>query len=113
MKRPDEKSAPQYLAWLRLRPCAVEGCDRPGKIEAAHVPGAGDKGIGSKTADRNALPLCGCAQGIEGHHAEQHRIGWATFAIRYGLGDPLKLAGEYFSAWPGKIAWLRKLAEGQ
>ena len=103
--RPAQKSAPQFLQWLRGRGCVVcfksPGAADDVRIEAAHVDHAGGKGIGTKVADKFAIPLCG---GPEGHHAEQHRIGWKSFEAKYGL-DAVDVAGQFWKAWPGRIAW--------
>lgn len=101
-KRPDAKKAPGFLAWLRLRPCAIEGCAGHGKIEAAHVDYAGDKGTGTKVADRHAIPLCSA------HHRDQHRIGWPAFEGLYRI-NALSMAAAYWAAWPSRAAWERKL----
>ncbi len=98
--RPAEKSAPAFLQWLRGRECFVDA-DCNGKIEAAHTYGAGDKGMGTKSSDRYAIPLC------SGHHAEQHRIGWKSFEEAYLFLAPF-MAQAYWRAWPGRIAWERK-----
>lgn len=104
--RPASKSCPQFLQWLRGRECFVAdkgACE--GKIEAAHVDHAGGKGIGTKVADRHAIPLCSA------HHREQHTKGWRTFEIRYGF-NAVDVAGDYWSLWPGRIAWERKQENG-
>jgi hypothetical protein len=50
---------PKYLEWIRQQPCMI--CKtRP--VEAAHV---GQRGLGQKCADVEAVPLC----------AEHHRTG--------------------------------------
>lgn len=67
-------------------------------MEAMHVDHGGDKGMGTKVSDRFAIPGC------TGHHAEQHRIGWATFQTKYKF-DALWAAGQYWSKWPGRGAW--------
>jgi hypothetical protein len=100
--RPAEKSAPAFLQWLRGRPCLLEGkggCG--GKIEAAHVDYAGDKGMGTKASDRFAVPMCG------EHHAAQHRWGWQSFEGNFGMapGDTLLAANAYWQAWPGRVRW--------
>jgi hypothetical protein len=62
-----EKNAPAFLQWIRGRSCLCfprGGCG--GKIEAAHVDYAGDKGMATKASDKYAVPLCAF------HHAEQH-----------------------------------------
>lgn len=102
--RPAEKSAPAFLQWLRGRECFISesgACE--GKLEAAHVDHAGGKGMGTKVADRHAIPLC------SKHHAEQHRIGWKSFEARYFFGA-VGIAEDYWRAWPGRIAWERKQA---
>lgn len=100
--RPAEKSAPQFLQWIRGRECLCfprGGCS--GKIEAAHVDYAGGKGMGTKVADRHTVPLC------TWHHAEQHRIGWAAFQLRYGFFAK-EVAEFLWSRWPGLRQWERK-----
>jgi hypothetical protein len=102
-----EKSAPAFLQWLRGRECA---CHRTsiwceGKILAAHVDHGGDKGMGTKASDRFAIPLS------DGCHRRQHAHGWRSFEITYLGGDAVKLAEAYWRAWPGRIAWERKLAD--
>jgi hypothetical protein len=105
-----EKSAPGFLQWLRGRECACCYPDSGGRrIEASHVDHGGDKGMGTKTSDRFAIPLCG---GPDGHHAEQHRIGWRSFETKYQF-DAVKAAMAYWHLWPGRIAWERKLEEGR
>lgn len=102
--RPAEKSAPQYLAWLRKRNCACGGtlmwCD--GRIVAAHVDHAGGKGMATKTADRNAIPLS------DGCHREQHAVGWRTFEGCLPGKDAVAMAEAYWRAWPGRHAWEAK-----
>lgn len=102
--RPAEKSAPGFLQWLRGREClAVDGtCS--GKIEAAHVDYAGDKGIGTKVSDRFAVPLC------SGHHRMQHAKGWLSFEINFlsRPGSAFDAAASYWRSWPGRIAWEKK-----
>lgn len=94
--------APGYLQWLRGRPCllvAKGGCD--GKIVAAHVDYAGDKGMGRKVADMHAVPMC------NEHHRNQHNWGWDTFEANFGMkpGDTLMAAEAFWTAWPGRKAW--------
>lgn len=105
--RPAEKSATAFLQFLRGRDCFLAdkgGC--LGRIEAAHVPGT-DKGVGTKRSDvAGAIPMCSA------HHAEQHRIGWGTFQAKYGF-NAVDVAGDYWSLWPGRVAWLRKLEAGR
>lgn len=101
--RPAEKSAPGFLQWLRGRPCMFSvllsteaACE--GKIEAAHTPGAGDKGIGTKSSDRFAVPLC------SRHHRSQHDKGWRWYE-RLLEFDAAEAARQYWAKWPGRKAW--------
>lgn len=104
--RPAEKSALGFLKWLRGRGCIMAfNCE--GRIEAAHVDYAGDKGIGTKVSDRFAIPMCAK------HHREQHTDGWETFEHRYGGFSALSIAEQYWQKWPGRLAWERKLEESQ
>lgn len=99
-----EKSAPGFLQWIRGRECCLlsrGGCG--GKIEAAHVDYAGGKGIGTKVADRHAVPLCTF------HHAEQHRIGWGAFERKYEGFAAAVTADFLWRHWPGLAHWMRKL----
>lgn len=103
--RPPEKAAPGFLQYVRGRGCIfarMGGCS--GKIEAMHLDFAGGKGVGTKVADRYAVP--GCA----GHHALQHRKGWQTFMRLMGTSanELLIAAARLWHAWPGRPAWERK-----
>jgi hypothetical protein len=104
--RPPEKSALGFLQWLRGRDClfaGVGGCE--GKIEAMHLDFAGGKGVGTKVADRFAVPAC------SGHHARQHRRGWVTFLREVGLSKEslLDAAAFLWGRWPGRAKWEREL----
>lgn len=99
--RPAEKDAPGYLKWVRGRDChlaAKGGCS--GKVRACHVDHGGDKGMGTKVSDMYAMPMC------DGHHAEQHRIGWRTFESLYRF-DAIIVAQAFWVAWPGRVLWER------
>lgn len=82
-------------------------------VEFAHVDCAGGKGMGLKVADQFGIPLC------PRHHDEQHgkigefrqRGGWPTFQLKYGF-DAVKVAADYWRAWPGRIAWEREQSDG-
>ena len=104
--RPAEKSAPGFLQWLRGRQCAALTGDCEGKLEAAHVDYAGDKGMSTKVSDRYSIPLC------SKHHRLQHTVGWPEFERRqYGReGHGLGLANAYWHYWPGRRAWEAKNA---
>lgn len=102
-----EKSAPGFLQWLRGRDCLAAKGNCEGKIQAAHVDYAGDKGMGTKVRDSATVPLC------ELHHFVQHSCGWPQFERKLlgGEGKALEAAKVYWHAWPGRIAWERKLEE--
>lgn len=100
--RPAEKDAKAFLQWLRGRACAFAlygGCE--GKIEAMHLDFAGGKGVGTKVADRYALPCCST------HHRRQHTVGWVTFLKSIGTTKEalLDAAGRFWRAWPGRSKW--------
>ena len=92
--RPAWKVATAYHQWLRGRPCALEskgGCW--GKLEAAHTPDPASKGIGTKAADHNAIPLC------QAHHKLHTDKGWS--AIGLTRDGAQAMAASYWSAWKG------------
>jgi hypothetical protein len=103
--RPFVKSAPGYLKWLRGRACHLAdkgGCT--GKVRACHVDCAGGKGMGAKVSDRHAIPMC------DGHHGQQHRLGWRTFQTTYGF-DAVATADAFWQAWPKHALQERDWAE--
>jgi hypothetical protein len=64
---------PGYLRWIRSLPCVV--CRTTRAVEAAHT---GPHGLGQKSSDLSAIPLCGR------HHRtgddSYHRLGPRKFA---------------------------------
>ena len=64
---------PGYLRWIRSLPCVV--CRTTYAVEAAHT---GPHGLGQKSSDLSAIPLCGK------HHRtgddSYHRLGPRRFA---------------------------------
>lgn len=92
---------PGHRQWVRRFLCAVEGCNGL-PIIAAHVrlgiPKEDKGGTGMKPHDRWCVPLC------DAHHDEQHSIGEATFARKYGL-DLIALAEQLQRASPHKRKW--------
>jgi hypothetical protein len=105
-----EKSAPGFLQWLRGRECLFVdvGVIGEGPVEAMHLDFAGGKGVGSKVADRYSVP---CRASL---HRRQHTRGWASFLREMGTTkeEMLGAADAYWRAWPGRIAWERKLSDG-
>ena len=76
--------SPDYLAWIRTLRCVV--CGRPPGsvlIEAAHTNAMGPRGLGQKSTDFSAIPLC------SGHHRElpvsYHVLGETAFSLMHGL----------------------------
>ena len=75
-------------------------------MQAAHGPHKATKGTGTKCADRYSMPLS------ELCHLLQHQKGWAWFGCEVlAQRDPLVICEAYWKAWPGRIAWERKLGE--
>lgn len=70
-----------------------------------HLDFAGGKGVATKVADHYAIP--GCSK----HHKRQTDRGWVTFLreVRLTKDELLNAAAHYWRAWPGRIAWERKL----
>ena len=80
MRRSPERN-PKYLAWIRTQSCVVCGASRG--IEASHT---GPHGLGQKSPDSSAIPLC------SKHHRiskdSYHRLGPRKFAQVHGLDIP-------------------------
>lgn len=92
-QRPAWKVCAAYLQWLRGRPCMLSSAQCEGKIEAAHTPDPASKGMGTKAADKNAIPLC------RAHH-ELHTVkGWS--AIGLTRETAMNAAAEYWRKWQG------------
>jgi hypothetical protein len=92
--RPAWKVATAYHQWLRGRQCAMASRgDCSGKMEAAHTPDPASKGMGTKAADHNAIPLC------HGHHSQHTAQGWS--AIGLTRETAMQMAAAYWNAWKG------------
>jgi hypothetical protein len=68
----------RYLAWIRTQTCCVCGSKRA--IEAPHT---GPHGIGQKSSDISAIPLC-----VKHHRTgadNYHRLGPRKFSAKHGL----------------------------
>lgn len=62
-------------------------------MEAAHTPDPLSKGLSTKAADYNAIPLCQ-------HHHKLHTVrGWS--AIELTRERAQRMAGAYWSLWKG------------
>ncbi len=72
---------PRYLTWIRTQPCCV--CGSKKAIEASHT---GPHGIGQKSPDSSAIPLCAK------HHRtgadSYHRLGPRKFSEKHNLDIP-------------------------
>lgn len=100
--RPRKRNAPRpawkvekaYHQWLRGRVCwaaKLGGCE--GRMEAAHTPDPGSKGMGTKAADHNAIPLCK-------HHHVLHTVkGWSAIGLTKEIARDV--AREYWRLWKG------------
>ena len=91
--RPAWKVAKAYHQWLRGRPCALAGSDCAGGMEAAHTPDPASKGIGTKAADHNAIPLC------HFHHKLHTDRGWSAIGLTRETAQAA--AATYWKAWKG------------
>lgn len=92
--RPAWKVCEAFKQWVRGRRCFLwaEGrCE--GKIEAAHTPDPQSKGVGTKAADRNCIPLC------QHHHSLHTTKGWSAIGL---TRDAAQAAGDtYWRLWKG------------
>jgi Protein of unknown function (DUF968). len=91
-KRSSRWRSQAHCSFVRGHECVVPGChDRP--IEVAHVRIGSGAGMGQKPDDFLTVSLC------RGHHAEQHAIGEASFALRHRV-DLAQLADAFAAASP-------------
>jgi len=67
-----------YLAWIRTLPCLI--CGRTTRIEAAHT---GPHGVGQKSPDRSAIPLC--ARHHRTGRDSYHKLGPRVFERRHAI----------------------------
>ncbi len=83
LQRPVRKRDPEYLTWIRSRPCVVSGEYsqewRGYVVEAHHVRKSGHGGTGTKPDDSRAVPLRRI------YHMEYHDIGKEAFELKYGI----------------------------
>lgn len=104
IREPEQIRSPSHLAWVRGHCCAIAGksghiCE--GRMEAHHVREGSNGGMGMKSDDSDAVPLC--AEG----HALGHRIGWQSFQRVYLVNLP-SIAADLWKRSPHRIAWERK-----
>lgn len=67
--------SPKYLKYVRTLPCVVTG---KSPVEAHHLIGHHEGGMGMKSSDYYAIPLS------PEIHRELHDHGWRTWEDRYG-----------------------------
>ncbi|MGB7913897.1 MAG: hypothetical protein WCF79_01140 [Rhodomicrobium sp.] len=53
-----EHKAPEYLEKIRKLPCCIPGCGEPPPSHAHHLKCTGERGIGKKSSNKWAVPLC-------------------------------------------------------
>lgn len=93
-KAEKQRRSPAHRAWVRGHACSA--CGSTTAIECAHVRTGTDGGMGIKPSDEWCVSLC------KDCHAEQHRIGEASFSARHGIS--LKtLAEAFFKASPHRF----------
>lgn len=70
----------KYLLWLRSQRCEVTGslATHVEAVEPAHI---GTTGVGIKSPDNEAIPLCHTMHGIS------HRIGFAQFIRQFAPNE--------------------------
>ena len=72
---------PRYLAWIRTQPCCV--CGSKKAIEASHT---GPHGLGQKSPDSSAIPLC--AKHHRNGNDSYHRLGPRKFSAKHDVDIP-------------------------
>ena len=98
---------PMRRDWLRHRRfvrsfgCSVPLCGNKTPSEFAHLRTAANAGTAVRPHDAFGVSLCGAdpARGIEGHHAEYHRIGHQSFEQKYRI-DLNAIADAFVRASP-------------
>jgi hypothetical protein len=99
---PDRSSA--YLAWIRTLRCAV--CLKPPsdyfRIEAAHTSVLGPRGLGQRSSDFSAVPLCYWHH--QGNRDSYHRLGERLFAQTHQvhLGELVLALNEFYEEMTGE-----------
>jgi hypothetical protein len=68
----------KYLVWIRTLPCLI--CGKTAGIEAAHT---GPHGVGQKSPDASAIPLC--ARHHRTAEDSYHKLGPREFERRHGI----------------------------
>lgn len=105
-KRASRWRSQAHCNFVRSHECCVSGCDRR-PIEVAHVRLGAGAGVGQKPDDWRAVSLC------QFHHAQQHRMGEATFWRMVVGNDPGEFISAFIAASPkrAEIERIRKERE--
>jgi hypothetical protein len=108
---------PHYLAWIRTLPCIV--CGSTGWIEASHT---GPHGLGQKSSDYSAIPLCGKhhRSGSDSYHklgprrfSQVHNLDIRAIVTRLNLKPQVRLeAGCFVAHLEGERYVLGKISNG-
>jgi hypothetical protein len=84
-RRRGPERCPAYLAWIRTLRCAVcgRGPREHTRVEAAHTSALGPRGLGQKSSDYSAIPLCSWdhSTGPDSYH----RLGERLFAAKHAI----------------------------
>jgi len=103
LRDPLRSDWPRHRRFVRSFCCSVPLCENDMPVEFAHLRSAANAGTGVKPHDAFAVSLCGAdpGRGIEGHHAEYHRIGHLSFEQKYRT-DLNAIAAAFVRASPDR-----------
>jgi hypothetical protein len=103
IERGVKREWPRHRRFVRSFGCSVPLCTTNTPIEFAHLRSAATAGTGVKPHDGFGVSLCGAepARGIEGHHAEYHRLGHDGFERKYRV-DLRAVAAAFVRASPDR-----------
>ena len=92
---------PRHRRFVRSFGCSVPLCTNDTPSEFAHLRSAPSAGTALKPHDGFGVSLCGAdpGRGIEGHHAEYHRLGHHRFERKYRV-DLRAIAAEFVRRSP-------------
>ncbi len=96
--------SPTHLKRVRRLPCCV--CRRPGPSEAHHLKqtGAGERGMGLKSTDRWAVPMCNADHFLIENAGSKNEVEWFhergvdVLGLANGLWDRTLLGHEELEA---------------
>ena len=101
IERAVRREWPRHRRFVRSFGCSVPFCTNDTPSEFAHLRSAANAGTGLKPHDGFGVSLCGAdpGRGIEGHHAEYHRLGHHPFERKHQV-DLRAIAAEFVRASP-------------